>query len=155
MLGVVALLVGPWLGRFVATAIGSTYHFLAFQSGPPLQVAVTQRSLAYALIALALALVATLLPALGAARLTIVAAKSEHGRQLRKPLWQRTYSDVLLLLVAFYGFYLLKTQGRIAFLQNSATADPMENPLLYLAPTLFIFATALCCAHLSLSRSAV
>lgn len=147
-LGLIALLVGPWLGRTVATAIGSTYHFLAFQSGPPLQVAVTQRSLYYGLGALALALVATLLPAIEAARLTIVAAKQESGRTQRSPFWQRAYLDLLLLLVAGYGFYLLKTQGRIAFLQGNAPADPLENPLLFLAPTLFILAAALFCVRL-------
>ncbi len=148
LLGVVSLLLGPWLGRMVASAIGSTYHFLVFQSGPPLQVAITERSLFYALVALAFAMAATLLPVLGAARLTIVAAKSEFGRQQRRPLWQRSFLDLLLLLVALYGFYLLKTQGRIAFLQPNVASDPMENPLLFLAPTLFILAAALCCVRI-------
>lgn len=147
-LGVLALVIGPWLGRTLAGAIGSTYHFLAFRSGPALQVAITDRSLRYALFALGLAMIATLLPAIEAARLTIVAAKRESGRGQRSPFWQRTFLDLLLLLVAGYGFYLLKTQGRITFLQGTAPADPMENPLLFLAPTLFIFAAALFCVRL-------
>lgn len=147
-LGVVALVIGPWVGRLVAGAIGSTYHFLAFRSGPPLQVAITDRSLLYGLGALGLAMVTTLLPAIEAARLTIVAAKRESSRAQRTPFWQRTYLDLLLLIVAGYGFYLLKTQGRIAFLQGSTPTDPLENPLLFLAPTLFIFAAALCCVRL-------
>lgn len=146
-LGAISLLIGPWLGRLVASAIGSTYHFLAFRSGPPLQVAITERSLLYGVAALGLAMVATLLPAIEAARLTIVAAKRESSRAQRSPFWQRAYLDLLLLLVAGYGFYLLKTQGRITFLQGNAPTDPLENPLLFLAPTLFIFAAALCCVR--------
>lgn len=147
-LGALALLMGPWLGRILAGAIGSTYHFLAFRSGPALQVAITDRSLHYALFALGLAMIATLLPAIESARLTIVAAKRESGRGQRTPFWQRAFLDLLLLLVAGYGFYLLKTQGRITFLQGTAPADPLENPLLFLAPTLFIFAAALFCVRL-------
>ncbi|MEZ4866690.1 MAG: FtsX-like permease family protein [Caldilineaceae bacterium] len=147
-LGALALVLGPWLARLIAGAIGSTYHFLAFRSGPALQVAITDRSLRYALVALFLAMFATLLPALEAARLTIVAAKRESGRRQRNPFWQRAFLDILLLVVALYGFYLLKTQGRIAFLQGGAATDPLENPLLFLAPALFIFAGALFCVRL-------
>lgn len=147
-LGLVALVAGPWVGRVLAGAIGSTYHFLAFRSGPPLQVAITDSSLRYGLAALGLAMLATLLPAFDAARLTIVAAKREIGREQRSPFWQRAFLDLLLLMVAGYGFYLLKTQGRITFLQGNAPADPLENPLLFLAPALFIFAAALFCVRL-------
>lgn len=147
-LGLVALVIGPWVGQVLAGAIGSTYHFLAFRSGPPLQVAITDSSLRYGLAALGLAMVATLLPAFEAARLTIVAAKRESGRAQRGPFWQRTFLDLLLLIIAGYGFYLLKTQGRITFLQGSTPADPLENPLLFLAPALFIFAAALFCVRL-------
>ena len=143
ILGTIALLVGPWVGRLIAEAIGSTYYFLAFRSGAPLPVAITDRSLRYALVALLLALIATLLPAIQAARITIVMAKQESGRTQRSPFWQRAFLDILLLIVALYGFYMLKTQGRIAFLQGTAPTDPLENPLLFLAPALFIFAAAL------------
>ncbi len=148
ILGVVALVVGPWVGRLIAEAIGSTYYFLAFRSGAPLPVAITDRSIRYALVALLLAMLATLLPAIEAARLTVVAAKQESGRAQRTPFWQRAFLDILLLIVAVYGFYMLKTQGRIAFLQGVTPTDPLENPLLFLAPALFIFAAALFCVRL-------
>ncbi len=143
ILGIIALLLGPWVGRLIAEAIGSTYYFLAFRSGEPLPVTITDRSMRYALIALLLAMIATLLPAIAATRITIVAAKQQSSRTQRSPFWQRAFLDILLLIVALYGFYMLKTQGRIAFLQGTAPTDPLENPLLFLAPALFIFAAAL------------
>ena len=85
---------------------------------------------------------------MGAARLAIVEAKQEVSRRQRRSFWERSYLDFLLLGVASYGYYMLRTQGRIAFLQADVPADPLDNPLLFLAPALFILAVALVAVRL-------
>lgn len=147
-IGVIALLCGPYCGRLIAQAIGSTHYFLTFHAGLPLDAVITAGSLRFALLALAAALLATVLPAVGAARLTIVAAKRESSRAQRRPFWRRTYLDLLLLAISGYGYYLLKTQGRIAFLRPGSSGDPFFNPLLFLTPVLFILAAALFCVRI-------
>jgi putative ABC transport system permease protein len=98
---------------------------------------------------LALLLVASLLPAFTAARYTIVSFKSERARATRKPFWQRTYLDLLLLVPVIYGYTQLSQRGTIAFLGfGVAAGDPFGNPLLLLAPSLFIFALALVSARI-------
>ena len=142
-LGVVALAIGPPLGRMVAHLIGGTRYFMSFQAQMPLQIEATTTSMTYTFAALGFALLATVLPAMGAARLAIVEAKQEISRRQRRAFWERSYLDFLLLGVAAYGYYLLKTQGRIAFLQANVPSDPLDNPLLFLAPALSILAAAL------------
>ncbi len=147
-LGIVALAIGPLLGQVVARFIGGTRFFMTFDGQSPLQIEATATSMTYTFVAIGGALFATVLPAMGAARLAIVEAKQEVSRRQRRSFWERSYLDFLLLGVAGYGYYLLKTQGRIAFLQTDVPTDPLDNPLLFLAPALFILAVALVAARL-------
>ena len=147
-LGIVALAIGPLLGQVVAQFIGGTRFFMTFDGQSPLQIEATATSMTYTFVAIGGALFATVLPAMGAARLAIVEAKQEVSRRQRRSFWERSYLDFLLLGVAGYGYYLLKTQGRIAFLQTDVPTDPLDNPLLFLAPALFILAVALVAARL-------
>lgn len=142
-LGAVALAAGPLLGRVFAQLIGGTRYFMTFETAAPLQIETTTTSMAYTFAAIGCALFATVLPAMGAARLAIVEAKQEISRRQLRSFRERSYLDFLLLAVAGYGYYLLRTQGRIAFLQGDVPTDPLDNPLLFLAPALFILAAAL------------
>jgi putative ABC transport system permease protein len=96
VIGGIALILGPLLGSFLAQVIGAAYGFLLFVDRSPLQVSMTGQVWTYALIAVGVAIVATLLPAVGAARHSIVSYKSEVARASRAPLWQRFFLDFLL-----------------------------------------------------------
>ncbi len=141
-LGVLALLLGLPLGRWAAQAVGGTRGFLAFERSVPLVVAVTRESLTFAVGALVLALGATMAPAWRAAHFTIVIAKQAVGRSDDRPSWWQVLSDLALLSAAGYGYYLLRGQGRIALLQFGEGGDPWENPILFLAPAIFLLAGA-------------
>ena len=154
-LAIVALAIGPQLGRMVARLVGGTRYFMTFDAQTPLQIETTTTSLTNTFVAIVCALLATVLPAMGAARLAIVEAKQEVSRRQRRSFWERSYLDFLLLGVASYGYYLLKTQGRIAFLQANVPSDPLDNPLLFLAPALFILAVALVSVRLFPMMAAV
>jgi putative ABC transport system permease protein len=62
---------------------------------------------------------------------------------LRPPWWQRAWLDMLLLIPAGYGTYLLSQQGSLVLPDAAATGDPFGNPLLFLVPALAIFALTL------------
>ena len=67
----------------------------------------------------------------------------EMARTLRPPWWQRAYLDILLLIPAAYGIYLLRKQGSIS-MPGTVTDDSIfQNPLLFLIPALAIFALTL------------
>jgi len=146
ILGGLAMVVGPLLGQGVAHLMGMARSFLAFGPAQQLLISLSQQSLRLALAAVVIALLSSIVPALGAARHTIVTYKQDLARSLEKPWWQRLYLDFMLLVVPLYGYYLLRDRGTISFLGRSVTAsegDPFRNPLLFLVPTLFVFSLAL------------
>jgi putative ABC transport system permease protein len=144
VLGAVALGLGIALGQGIALAMGQIRSFLTLVRRPPLPVQLSASGLRFAIGAIILALLATLLPALSAAGHTIVTHKQEQARELRRPLWQRYFLDLILLAPPLYGYYLLRQRGTISVnLGGGATSDPFQNPLLFLVPTLFIFALGL------------
>ncbi|HEY3079713.1 MAG TPA: FtsX-like permease family protein [Chloroflexota bacterium] len=139
--GGIALLLGPFVGAGIAQLIGKTYGFLLFADRPPLPVTFTEQVFQYSLIAAVLAVLAGLIPAVGAARHTIISYKQDVARSTRAPLWQRFFVDVLLLAVAVYGYQTLK--NRQSILTIGGAGDVFIDPLMLLIPSLFIFALAL------------
>jgi len=148
LLGALALAVGPLLGMGFARLMGSTRSFLNLAAdAPPLNLALTWGSLQYGVLAVALAIVAALLPALAASRRTLVDEQQQAARTLRPPFWQRFYLDVLLLLPPAYGLYQLQSSGGLW--QGAAqNTNPFSNPLLILVPVLLCFALGLLAVRL-------
>jgi putative ABC transport system permease protein len=143
LLGAAALVISLPLAIGMAQVIGQTRSFLDFSSGTDLSISFTETSIRAGLIAIGLALVAQVVPAIGASRHTIVSYKRERARMQSKPLWKRMWLDVLLLIAAAYGVYLLQQQGSIALLESSMGDDPLQNPLLLLVPALGVLALTL------------
>ncbi len=155
LIGSAGLAGGLALGRWLAQLMSRTRTFLdpAMLGGlggvatrPTLDVVLTPAALRYGLLAVGLAVLALLFPALGVSRHTIVTFRWERARALLRPLYQRYFLDVLLLAVPLYGWYLLRRQGTLALLGSGD--DPFSNPLLFLVPALFCFALALLAARL-------
>jgi putative ABC transport system permease protein len=151
-LGVIALAAGLGLGMGVARLVGGTQSFLDFSrlggGGAAFPLRLTTLSLGLGLAAAGLAILFSLLPAWQAGKDTIVSYKLERARARRRPFWQRAYLDAILLLPALYGLYTLRAQGRLELFSRAfggvfRSANPLENPLLFLLPTLLIIALSL------------
>jgi putative ABC transport system permease protein len=144
LIGLVALAVGLLLAQAAALAMTWTRSFLTLAPAEVLPIDLTPEAWQRGLQMLGLLLLASLLPALGAARYTVVSYKSERARDTKRPFWQRAYIDLLLLIPVYYGYTQLKERGTVAILGfGGGTADPFSNPLLLLTPTLYIAALAL------------
>lgn len=143
-LGLVALVLGVLLGRYAATLMGWTRSFLDFVPRSDVPVEYSPEGFQAAVLVVVLTLVASLLPAFSAAGLTIISYKQERARSIGRPLWQRLYLDVLLLLIAYYGYRQLQARGTVSFLgRGMPGGDPFSNPLLILTPALWLLALAL------------
>lgn len=143
-LGLIALAIGLFLGRYSAMLMGWTRSFLQFQQREDVTVQLSPESIRGGTLVIALTLIASLLPALGAAGHTIISYKQEQARSIRKPLWQRMYLDLLLLIPAYYGYRQLQQRGTISILGRGLPGgDPFQNPLLILTPALWLVALAL------------
>lgn len=146
LVGGLGLAGGLWLGARLAQWMGRGRTFLDPASlrgglGQELIPVVSGTAVTYGLLGVGLALLALLVPALLAARHTIVTMRWQQARELLAPLWQRTFLDVALLIPPLYGWYQLEQQGSIGLL--GAGNDPFANPLLFLVPLLFCFSLAL------------
>jgi putative ABC transport system permease protein len=146
LFGSLGLAGGLLLGRQLAQLMSRTRTFLdpgvlTGQAGGPLTIVYTPTSIGYALVGVALTLVALLLPALAASRHSIVTLRWEQARSLLPPLWQRYFLDLLLLVPPLYGWYQLSQQGSLSL--GAGGNDPFANPLLFIVPVLFCFSLAL------------
>ena len=145
ILGVLALAIGSPGGEAIAYVIGKARSFLNFTAQTDLRVGITMATLRFGVAAVGLALLAQIVPTIGAARHTIVTYKQERARSMRAPWWQRAWLDVMLFVPAAYGTYLLRKQGSIALplASGNISTDPFQNPLLFLVPALGVFALTL------------
>ncbi|MCL5994451.1 MAG: ABC transporter permease [Chloroflexi bacterium] len=140
-----AIAAGTPVAQGVAQLVGQARSFLTFVNDQLLPVVVTPSSMQIGLIAAGVAIVATVFPIWEAARYTIVTYKQERARSLKPPWWQRAWLDVLILIPAAYGTYLLQKQGTIAVsgVVQVSGGDPFSNPLLFLVPVLMMVALTL------------
>jgi putative ABC transport system permease protein len=143
LVGAVGLSLGLLLGKQVAVIMGNTVSFLTFGSREQLEVLITPRVIRLALLGIAIALAASLMPAMRAAQLTIVTYKRDRARAMELPMWQRFFLDFLLLIPSYYGYYILRNRGTINFLGDTTGGNPFGDPLLFLVPALTIFAISL------------
>ncbi len=146
ILGGIALIIGPLLGEAIAYLMGAARSYLTFSTASPLLIRLSQQTMRLAIASVGIMLLSSTLPAIAAARHTIVSYKQDVARSMEKPWWQKIYLDVILLIIPLYGYYLLQQRGTISLLGRSISAkegDPFQNPLLFLVPTLFVFALAL------------
>jgi len=143
VIGAVGFVLGMLVAKQVAILMGNTVSFLAFGTRQALPVVITRRAILLGLVGVGMALVASLAPAMRASRLTIVTYKRDRARALERPFWQRYFLDILLFIPAGYGYYILQNRGTINVLQGQASGDPFNDPLLFLVPTITIFAVSL------------
>lgn len=143
VLGIISLLISFPIAIQLTNWIGRTRSFLDFSSSGELRVGISGEVLWIGIVSVILVLIAMILPAISASRYTIVSYKRERGRTAAKPFWQRAWLDVLLMIPAGYGIYLLQEQGRMVLMGEGQSGDLFQNPLLFLVPALSIFAITL------------
>jgi len=144
VLGVAALLLGLPAGAGLAGLVGHTRSFLDFSNPSAFTPCLSFQEIWIGLLAVSLGIGFCLLPVWQSGQDTIVSYKQERARSRRIPLWQRMYLDVMCLIPAAYGLYTLRAQGRLSFLGRSVgSADPYQNPLLFLLPVFLIIGLSL------------
>ncbi|HEY0828922.1 MAG TPA: FtsX-like permease family protein [Bacilli bacterium] len=143
ILGVIAILTGPYLGLWLTKILGASNGFLSFVQRSSLQAELNDQTYKYALIAAASSLVMTLIPSFLATRVSIVSHKQQMARQHHQSFWHKFYIDIFLLAAAFYGF--ISFQRRMKDLVSlGLDSDRLKiDPLLFLVPALFILGLGL------------
>ncbi|MBO9598806.1 MAG: ABC transporter permease, partial [Cohnella sp.] len=143
LLGVVALVVGPFFGWFMAKSIGSASDFLYFVDRKSIPVGFSSDSVIAGLGAVIVAIGAAVIPALVFTRTSIVDYKRQVARSDRKPFWQKWFIDVVLIGVAGYGWYLFNERQIVSFTTGVTTDQLNVQPFLFFVPAISIFAGGL------------
>lgn len=105
-----------------------------------LRLTATPDTRIYAASASLIGLLALALPAIPAARRSIVALRHDAARPARLPLWQRTGLDLFIIVIALVAFFQLQRQGSV--LQQLRGKFEVD-PFLVIAPLLVLVAGGL------------
>jgi putative ABC transport system permease protein len=138
LLGVAAMLTGPYLGLFFTKMLGASNGFLEFVQRSALNAQIDREAYVYALIAVAGSLIMTLIPAWIATGTTIVGHKQQIARSEGRSFWKKYFIDVIFLAVSLYGLKSFQIRMQDIATMGLDSADFQVDPLLFLVPTLFI-----------------
>ncbi len=141
VLAIISLAVGIPLAVFFCQTIGSANEFLQFVSRKALPISIDLTVILFAVGAAVLSMAVTLIPVVRQSRIDIVQAKRAKQKKHKKPLWQRIFVDLALIVAALVTWYLNinKTDEIAAELAEGR----MLNPFLFVAAALFLIGCAL------------
>jgi putative ABC transport system permease protein len=106
ILFVVGTPIGIAVGMGLAQVMGLTASFLTFTTRDPLPTNLRGVTIPMTLVALAVTMVARILPAIQATRQSLVDVERERARPQRSPFWYRAYLDLILLLPTVYAYQI-------------------------------------------------
>lgn len=145
MLGAVALVIGPLCGWFMSKSIGSADGFLSFVNRKSITIGFNYETIIAGVVAVFIAMLATIIPAISYARASIVSYKQELARSDKKPFWQKWYLDILLVLLSVYGWYLFNERQLLTLNSGVSNEQMQVQPFLFFVPAIAIFAIGLVC----------
>ena len=140
LIAVPAALLGPILARLAVAALGYTPAFSDITGGSALPASLSEDALLLAVGGAALALLAMLLPTIGAVRRAIVDAKREQARPPDLGWLRRYHLDFALVALAVLLFWQLDRRG--AVFDPQSVGGWQADPLLLLSPLVITAAAA-------------
>ena len=143
LLFVLGVPLGLGAGMLIARGMGYTDSFLDFTLRDALPVSLQGVDIWLIVAALGLAFIARLLPAVQAARASIVEYETTYARPDKGPLWRRAYLDFLLIVPTVYAYQQLGQQEAFALMAQADASELYSDPLLILAPALVILTASL------------
>ena len=132
---VFSCVIGVMLGIGFSKLLGSTGNFLEFDSRLSLNIVFTPKAVLYAISAMLLGLLCLTLPAIKHSKVSIVNLKQQRALK-KKPLWEKMFLDVFLLVISGYGYYSF--HKNMTDLSSAVLQGDGLDPLLYISSSLFI-----------------
>lgn len=132
ILGLITLVVAPFLGLILCRFLGVSNGFLEFVNRTGISAEITGNAVLYALLAIVVFFAATMIPIIPASKLSIVEYKQSKTKVVKIQMWEKCGIDFLLIAASlvFYGIY---TANEVATTESTGEINPM----------FFVFATCL------------
>lgn len=148
ILGAVSALVGPFVGLGLCNILGVSNGFLEFVNRPALHAKLSVAAFLFAIVAVAIFFVTTLVPIVPASRISIVAHKQKKAKNSEKPVWQKMYLDFACLILPVVWLWFHNRQEQKLIEQGISEAVSTMNPLMFAASTVFILGAGLVCVRI-------
>ena len=143
LLGLVALLIGPFIGMILVKFIGLSSGFMEFSGRKPLPTYLNGSTYLYSVLAVLLSVIMMVIPAFLAGKTSIVNLKQSLARKSRFTFWEKFCLDIILLGLSAYGYYTFVNRMENLQLTNASAVEIEIDPLLFIVPMLFIIGLGL------------
>lgn len=138
-----AVVIGPLIGLFLCTVIGSSNGFMEFVQRTALDLRISGQTYAYSVAGVVLFVSTMLIPAYLFSRTTIVLHKRSRSRKTLKLTWKKLGVDLILLGIAGYGYYGYRTRQEVVLSTGVQGTQLPIDPLLFTISTAFILGLGL------------
>ena len=132
----IGLAAGLPLGRQFCTLLGTATDFMEFAGRRRLEVRYSMDVAVYALGAVLLTIIITLIPVLQYSKVTIVNLKQSKAAR-KSSLWKKIGLDFICIIIAMYGYWNF-SKNQDMMMEQVLTGESLD-PLLYLSSSLFLF----------------
>ena len=139
---------GVLAGMGIARLLSYSDGFLRFVPGSGLPIYLASINWTLVGMGILLGLLSRLAPTWLSTRSNIVSHEQQSARREATFGVTRIVLMVVMGALTYYTYYRLANTGSLAFITLEGEADPLRDPLLLLAPTLFLFTASLIISEL-------
>ncbi len=138
VLGLATLVIAPFIGLCLCSFLGVSNGFLEFVNRTGLAAQLSLDAVIYALIAIVIFFVTTMLPIIPASKLSIVKYKQSKAKVVKMATWEKAFIDVILLGGALVWYMITVNKLETQFAEGTFISDGGINPLYFIFSTMFI-----------------
>jgi putative ABC transport system permease protein len=143
VLGLASFILAPFVGLALCRFLGVSDGFLEFVNRRGLSAKITGVALIYALLAVVVFFVMTMLPIIPASRLSIVQYKQSRVKTAKTPLWEKFMVDFILIGAGLAFLYLYTADVKKAIEENRFMPTGEVDPLLFVFSSCLIMGLGL------------
>lgn len=138
ILGIVTLVIAPFIGLVLCQFLGVSNGFLEFVNRTGISAKITIISVLYALLATVVFFVTTMIPIIPASKLTIVQYKLSRTKVVKMSFWEKLCIDIIFIAVGFLYLFFYAQQLEAAYAEGTFEATGELDPLLFVFSTIMI-----------------
>ena len=143
VLGLATFIIAPFIGLLLCSFLGVSNGFLEFVNRTGLHAKLSLDAFIYALVAVVIFFVTTMLPIIPASKLSIVKYKQSKAKVVKMSLWEKLCIDVILIAGSLVWYFLTARSIRKLFADGTYVSDGTINPLYFVFSTMFIMGAGL------------
>ena len=143
VLGLATFIIAPFIGLLLCNFLGVSNGFLEFVNRTGLAAKLSIDAFIYALIAIVIFFITTMLPIIPASKLSIVKYKQSKAKVIKMALWEKLCIDIILIAGSLIWYYFTARSINRLFADGTYVSDGTINPLYFVFSTMFIMGAGL------------